>query len=222
MRVHIESLPQVVLGTANIDFKIGHRVKSVPRLHLEGDNIVYTSVTRPNLTVSNARAVFFHSFTAGLNLYERTQLEDDIVVFNPGNPQESSQWSKQVFYASAEAGFALFKARDQAASKLAYLSQPTMRRKHDDADGEVWLEIHVEFSAGPGQTVIGQRRRINKNTGDIELGQTFVQPLDVAMESYAQLGKAIDDVMNPQPDRTNVVDLASVAVKERPKVEADD
>lgn len=222
MRVHIESLPQVVIGATNLDFKIGHRVKSLPRLHLEGDTIVYESSDRPNLTISNARAVFFHSFTVGLNLYERTKLEDDIVVFDPSDPLQSSQWPKHIFYACAEAGFALFKARDAAASKLAYLPQPRTRRKHDDADGEVWLEIHVEFSAGPGETVIGQRRRINKNTGEIELGQTFVQPLGVALESYAQLGKAIDDVMNPQPDLTNVVDLTTAVAKERSTVKADD
>lgn len=222
MRVHIESLPQIVIGAGNLDFEIGQFVKSVPRVHLEGDNIVYQSAERPNLTVTNSRKVFFHSFTVGLNLYERTQLEDDIVIFNPSNPKESSQWPKQIFYACAEAGFALFKARDAAASKLSYLPQPMRRRRFDDADGEVWLEIYVEFSAGPGETVIGQRRRINKNTGEIELGQTFVQPLDVALESYAQLGKAIEDVMNPLPDRTNVVELPTAEPGERPAVKADD
>ncbi|MHA7899029.1 MAG: hypothetical protein ACX94B_04135 [Henriciella sp.] len=207
MRVHIADLPQVVIGADKLDFEIGHQVKSVPKLHLEGDDIVYTTMDRPNLIISNARAVFFHAFTIGLNLYESTGLDDDIVVFDPNNPKQSSQWPKQVFYTTAEAGFAMYKARDAAASKLTYLSQSGRRRKSDDAEGEVWLEIHVEFQAGPGQTIIGQRRRINKNTGEIELGQTFVQPIDVALESYAELGRAIDDVLNPKPDLTNVVEL---------------
>ena len=58
-RVHIKDLPQVVLGTNNLSFKIGHRVKSVPRLSLEDDNIIYDSIERPNLRISNSRAVFF-------------------------------------------------------------------------------------------------------------------------------------------------------------------
>lgn len=130
-----------------------------------------------------------------------------MIVFDPKNPQQSSQWPKQIFYTIAETGFALYKARDAAASKLTYLPQSAQRRRNDDAEGEVWLEIHVEFRAGPGQTVIGQRRRMNKNTGEIELGQTFVQPIEVALESYAELGRAIDDVLNPKPDMTNVLEL---------------
>lgn len=207
MRVHITDLPQVVIGTKNLDFNIAHRLAAVPKLHLEGDDIVYTSPERPNLLISNSRAVFFHAFTVGLNLYETTGLDDDVIVFDPQNPQQSSQWPKQIFYTIAETGFALYKARDAAASKLAYLPQSAQRRRRDDSDGEVWLEIHVEFRAGPGQTVIGQRRRINKNTGEIELGQTFVQPIQVALESYAELGRAIDDVLNPKPDMTNVLEL---------------
>ena len=207
MRTHITELPQVVIGTKNLDFKIGHRLSAVPKLHLEGDDIVYTSPERPNLLISNTRAVFFHAFTIGLNLYETPGLDDDVVVFDPQNPLRSSQWPKQIFYTIAETGFALYKARDAAASKLAYLPQSAQRRRRDDSDGEVWLEIHVEFRAGPGQTVIGQRRRINKNTGEIELGQTFVQPIQVALESYAELGRAIDDVLNPKADMTNVLEL---------------
>ncbi len=206
-RVHIKDLPQVVLGTKNLSFKIGHEVKSIPKLTLEDDNIIYESVERPNLLISNSRAVFFHSFTIGINLYESTGLDDDIVVFNPMNPLESSQWSKEIFYATAEHGFALYKAHDQQSTKLAYLRPAMARKKRDDAEGEVWLDIHVEFKAGPGQTVIGQRRRINKNTGEIEYGQTFVQSLDVALESYAELGKAIEDVLNPAPNLENVVDF---------------
>lgn len=209
MRVHIADLPQVVIGAKNLDFKIGHLVRSVPKLHLEGDDIVYETEDRPNLIISNSRSVFFHSFTVGLNLYENSGLDDDVIVFDPKNPQQSSQWPKQIFYAVAETGFALYKARDAAASKLAYFPRTAARRKHDDAEGEVWLEIHVEFKAGPGQTVIGQRRRVNKNTGAIELGQTFVQPIDVALESYAELGRAIDDVLNPKPDMSNVVELSA-------------
>ena len=206
-RVHIKDLPQVVLGTNNLSFKIGHRVKSVPRLSLEDDNIIYDSIDRPTLRISNSRAVFFHSFTIGINLYESTGLEDDIVVFNPMNPLESSQWSKDVFYATAEHGFALYKAKDQQATKLAHLRPAMSRKKLDDAEGEVWLDVHVEFRAGPGQTVIGQRRRINKNTGEIEYGQTFVQSLDVALESYAELGQAIEEVLNPASSLENVIDF---------------
>lgn len=207
MKVHISNLPQVVLGTKNLDFKIGHLVSSVPVLCLEDDNIVYQSRERPNLRVSNTRPVFFHSFTIGLNLYESSGIEDDIVVFNPLNPLESSRWSKQVFYATAELGFALYKAYDEQQNNLAYLSPPTCIRRSDDAEGEVWLEVHVEFRAGPGQTVIGQRRRINKNTGEIEYGQTFVQPIDVALESYAELGRAIEEALNPSPDKDKVIKL---------------
>jgi len=205
MQVHIEGLPQVVLGAHKLGFKIGHQVKAVPKLSLQDDKIIYESIDRPNLIISNTRAVFFHSFTIGINLYESTGLNDDIVVFNPLNTNESSQWSKEVFYATAEQGFALYKARDAETTNLTYYRPRTARRRQDDADGEVWLEIHVEFRAGPGQTVIGQRRRINKNTGEIELGQTFVQPIDVALESYAELGRAIEDVLNPEPDPENVV-----------------
>lgn len=207
MRVHIEGLPQVVLGANKLGFKIGHRVEAVPKLSLEDDKIVYESIERPNLIISVTRAVFFHAFTIGLNLYESTGLNEDIVVFNPLNPKESSQWTKEVFYATAEHGFALYKARDAEATNLTYFRPRSSRKRRDDADGEVWLEIHVEFRAGPGQTVIGQRRRINKNTGEIELGQTFVQPLDVALESYAELGRAIEDVLNPEPDPENVVTM---------------
>lgn len=207
MQVHIEGLPQVVLGANKLGFKIGHHVRAVPKLSLEDDRIIYESIDRPNLIISNTRAVFFHSFTIGINLYESTGLDDDIVVFNPLNPKESSQWSKEVFYATAEQGFALYKARDAQATNLSYYRPRTSRKRQDDADGEVWLEIHVEFRAGPGQTVIGQRRRINKNTGEIELGQTFVQPIDVALESYAELGRAIEEVLNPEPDPRNVVML---------------
>ena len=74
-----------------------------------------------------------------------------------------------------------------------------------DAEGEVWVDVHVEFRAGPGQTVIGQRRRINKNTGEIEYGQTFVQSLDVALESYAELGQAIEEVLTPATSLENVI-----------------
>ncbi len=207
MRVHIDSIPRVVLGTKHLDFEVSHIVKSIPRLVLEGDDIVYISSERPNLIISNARPVFFHAFTVGLNLYESTGLDSDIVVFNPENPQESSQWNKQIFYATAEQGFALYKARDEQISKLAYLQPKPYSKKRDDAEGEVWLEIHVEFRAGPGETVIGQRRRINKNTGEIELGQTFVQPIDVAIESYAELGRAIEEVLNPTPDPEKIVTL---------------
>jgi hypothetical protein len=207
MRVHIADLPQVVIGSQSLDFRIGHKLRMVPKLHLEGDDIVYTSPERPELIISNSRSVFFHAFTVGLNLYETTGLDDDVIVFDPKIPQQSSQWPKQIFYTIAETGFALYKARDAAASKLTYLPQSAQRRRNDDAEGEVWLEIHVEFRAGPGQTVIGQRRRINKNTGEIELGQTFVQPIEVALESYAELGRAIDDVLNPKPDMTNVLEL---------------
>ncbi|MEL6725226.1 MAG: hypothetical protein AAFP81_12715 [Pseudomonadota bacterium] len=210
MRVHITDLPQVVIGAKNLDFKIGHQVSYIPKLHLEGEDIVYTTLDRPNLIISNSRAVFFHSFTVGLNLYENSGLDDDVIVFDPKHPQQSSQWPKEIFYAVAEMGFALYKARDAAASKLAYLPQTARWRKRDDAEGEVWLEIHVEFKAGPGQTVIGQRRRVNKNTGEIELGQTFVQPIEVALESYAELGRAIDDVLNPKPDLSNVVELPTL------------
>lgn len=205
MRVHIKDPPQVVLGTKNLNFEIGHVVKSVPKLSLDGNDIVYNSAERPNLTLSNARAVFFHAFTIGLNLYETSGSSEDIVVFNPMNPQESSQWPKDIFYATAERGFALYKVRDAQASKLVHFRPRSSHKKRDDAEGEVWLEIHVEFRAGPGETVIGQRRRINKNTGEIELGQTFVQPLDVALESYAELGRAIEEVLNPEPDPTKVV-----------------
>ena len=142
-RVHIKDLPQVVLGTNNLSFKIGHRVKSVPRLSLEDDNIIYDSIERPNLRISNSRAVFFHSFTIGINLYESTGLEDDIVVFNPMNPLESSQWSKDVFYATAEHGFALYKAKDQQATKLAHLRPAMSRKKLDDAEGESHLQLSV-------------------------------------------------------------------------------
>lgn len=207
MRVHIRNLPQVVLGTQSLGFEIGHRVKSVPKLSLEGDDIVYDSIERPNLQISNSRAVFFHAFTLGLNLYETTGLEDDVIVYNPLDPRESSQWNKQVFYETANQGFALYKAHDEVASKLTYFRPRTGTRKRDDAEGEVWLEIHVEFRAGPGQTVIGQRRRINRNTGEIEYGQTFVQPIDVALDSYAELGRAIEDVLNPQPDPEKVVSI---------------
>jgi hypothetical protein len=207
MRVHISDLPQVVIGSHTLDFRIGHKLTMVPKIHLEGDDIVCTSPERPELIISNSRSVFFHAFTVGLNLYETTGLEDDVIVFDPNNPQQSSQWPKQIFYTIAETGFALFKARDAATSKLTYLPQSAQRRRRDDAEGEVWLEIHVEFRAGPGQTVIGQRRRINKNTGEIELGQTFVQPIEVALESYAELGRAIDDVLNPKPDMTNVLEM---------------
>ncbi len=205
MRVHIKDLPQVVLGTKHLNFEIGHVVKSVPKLSLDGNDIVYDSAERPNLTLSNARAVFFHAFTIGLNLYETSGSSEDIVVFNPMNPQESSQWPKDIFYATAEHGFALYKVRDAQASKLVHFRPRSSHKKRDDAEGEVWLEIHVEFRAGPGETVIGQRRRTNKNTGEIELGQTFVQPLDVALESYAELGRAIEEVLNPEPDPTKVV-----------------
>lgn len=207
MKVHISNLPQVVLGTKNLDFEIGHRVNSVPVLFLEDDNIVYQSRERPNLRVSNTRAVFFHSFTVGLNLYETTGMENDIVVFNPSNPLESSRWPKQIFYATAELGFALYKAQDEKKDNLAYLSPRTYVRRSDDAEGEVWLEVHVEFRAGPGQTIIGQRRRINKNTGEVEYGQTFVQPIDVALESYAELGRAIEESLNPSPDQNKVIKL---------------
>lgn len=207
MKVHISKLPQIVLGTDNLEFAIGHRVNSVPILYLEDDNIVYQSRERPNLCVSNTRAVFFHSFTVGLNLYETTGMENDIVVYDPMNPMESSSWPRQIFYATAELGFALYKAQDEKRDNLAYLSQPTHLRRSDDADGEVWLEVHVQFHAGPGQTVIGQRRRINKNTGEIEFGQTFVQPIDVALESYAELGRAIEEALNPSPDPGKVIKL---------------
>lgn len=209
MRVHIDTLPQVVLGTETLNFDIGHRVKSVPKLSLEDDDIVYHSTERPNLVISNSRAVFFHAFTLGLNLYETTGLEEDVVVYNPLNPHESSQWSKEIFYETADQGFALYKACDAKTSKLAFLRPVARRKKDDDEEGEVWLEIHVEFRAGPGETVIGQRRRINKNTGEIEYGQTFVQPIDVALDSYAELGRAIQDVLNPQPDPEKIVPLPS-------------
>lgn len=207
MRVHINEVPQVVIGTKGLDFEVGHRLTSVPRLQLEGDNIVFFSPDRPSLAISNARAVFWHVFTIGLNLYESTGLEDDIVIFNPTNPRESSQWPKQIFYATAEQGFALYKELDAAATNVAYFQPQSRMQKADETDGEVWLEIHVEFRAGPGQTVIGQRRRINKNTGEIEYGQTFVQPLDVAINSYEELGRAIEDILSPNPDRRNVVKL---------------
>ena len=207
MRVHISDIPQVVIGTKGLDFEVGHRVESVPRLHLEDDSIVYFSPERPDLSISNARSVFWHAFTVGLNLYESTGLEDDIVVFNPKNPRESSQWPKQIFYATAKKGFALYNELDAGISNVAYFQPQSRLQKADDADGEVWLEIHVEFRAGPGQTIIGQRRRINKNTGEIEYGQTFVHPLDVAINSYEELGRAIEDVLSPNPDRRNVVKL---------------
>ena len=207
MRVHISEVPQVVIGTKGLDFEIGHQVHSVPRLHLEGDTMVFFSPERPNLLISNTRSVFWHSFTVGLSLYESTGLEDDIIVFNPKNPLESSQWPKQIFYATAQQGLALYRDLDVQTSKIAYLQPQSRRQKVDDADGEVWLEIHVEFRAGPGQTVIGQRRRINKNTGEIEYGQTFVQPIDVAINSYEELGKAIEQALSPKQDRENVVDL---------------
>lgn len=207
MRVHISEVPQVVIGTKGLDFEVGHQVHSVPRLHLEGDTMVFFSPERPNLLISNTRSVFWHSFTVGLSLYESTGLEDDIIVFNPKNPLESSQWPKQIFYATAQQGLALYRDLDVQTSKIAYLQPQSRRQKVDDADGEVWLEIHVEFRAGPGQTVIGQRRRINKNTGEIEYGQTFVQPIDVAINSYEELGKAIEQALSPKQDRENVVDL---------------
>ena len=207
MRVHISEVPQVVIGTKGLDFEIGHQVHSVPRLHLEGDTMVFFSPERPNLLISNTRSVFWHSFTVGLSLYESTGLEDDIIVFNPKNPLESSQWPKQIFYATAQQGLALYRDLDVQTSKIAYLQPQSRRQKVDDADGEVWLEIHVEFRAGPGQTVIGQRRRINKNTGEIEYGQTFVQPIDVAINSYEELGKAIEQALSPKQDRENVGDL---------------
>ena len=209
MRVHIDNLPQVVLGTESLNFDVGHRVTSVPKLSLDDDHIVYHSAQRPNLVLSNSRAVFFHAFTIGLNLYESTGSQDDIVVYNPLKPLESSLWSKRVFYETAEQGFALYKARDAQTSKLAFLHPVSPHKKCDDAEGEVWLEIHVEFRAGPGDTVIGQRRRINKNTGEIEYGQTFVQPIDVALESYAELGRALEDVLNPQPDPEKIIPLPS-------------
>lgn len=207
MRVHINEVPQVVIGTKGLDFEVGHRLTSLPRLQLEDDNIVFFSPDRPSLAISNARAVFWHVFTIGLNLYESTGLEDDIVIFNPTNPRESSQWPKQIFYATAEQGFALYKELDAAATNVAYFQPQSRMQKADETEGEVWLEIHVEFRAGPGQTVIGQRRRINKNTGEIEYGQTFVQPLDVAINSYEELGRAIEDILSPNPDRRNVVKL---------------
>lgn len=208
MRVHINNLPRVVLDPNTLAFEIGHIVKSAPKLRLEDDVIVYETVERPNLVISNARPVFFHAFTTGLNLYETHGSEDDIVVYNPRDPKESSQWPKEVFYATATQGFALYKAYDDRTSNLTHFQPKPSYRKLDDAEGDVWLDIHVEFRAGPGETVIGQRRRINKNTGEIEYGQTFVQPLDVAMESYAQLGKAIETVLNPQPDPNRVVPLS--------------
>ena len=55
--------------------------------------------------------------------------------------------------------------------------------------------------------MIGQRRRINKNTGEIEYGQTFVQPIDVAINSYEELGKAIEDVLTPKANTSNVLEL---------------
>ena len=145
MRVHIDEVPQVVIGTKGLDFEIGHYVKSVPRLHLEDDHIVYYSLERPNLELSNARSVFWHAFTVGLNLYESTGLEDDIVIFNPKNPRESSQWPKQVFYATAEIGFALYSELDAKHSNVAYFQPQARTHKIDDADGEVWLEIHVSW-----------------------------------------------------------------------------
>lgn len=207
MRVHISNLPQVVLSTETLNFEIGHRVKSVPKLSLEDDDIVYDSQERPNLQISNSRTVFFHAFTLGLNLYETTGSDADIIVYNPLNPRESSRWSKQVFYETADQGFALYKAHDAMTSKLTYFRPNTRNKKRDDAEGEVWLEIHVEFRPGPGETVIGQRRRINKNTGEIEYGQTFVQPIDVALDSYAELGRAIEEVLNPQPDPEKIVSI---------------
>ncbi|MEO1552674.1 MAG: hypothetical protein AAFR82_01975 [Pseudomonadota bacterium] len=207
MRVHINHLPQVVLVTQIRGIEIGQRVKSVPKLSLEDDDIVYDSIERPNLQISNSRAVFFHAFTQGLNLYETTGSDEDIVIYNPLNPIESSQWKKQIFYATAEQGFALYKSRDALTSKLTYFRPYARAKKRDDSDGDVWLDIHVKFSAGPGQTVIGQRRRVNKNTGEIEYGQTFVQPLDVALDSYAELGRAIEEVLNPQPDPEKIVSL---------------
>lgn len=207
MRVHIDKLPRVALRAKPLGFEVGHRVAAVPFLSLDGSDIVYRQPERPNLVVSNTRKVFFHAFTKGLKLYEATGSHDDIIVYNPDNTLESSQWNKQIFYAVAHQGFALFKALDESSSSLKFLKTRPYVGKRDDTDGEVWLEIHVEFRAGPGQTVIGQRRRINKNTGEIELGQTFVQPIDVALESYAELGRAIEDVLNPTPDQTNVVKL---------------
>ena len=207
MRIHINDIPQVVIGTKNLDFKIGHKVESVPRLQIEGDCMVCFSKEHPDLAISNARSVFWHVFTVGLNLYESTGLEDDIVVFNPQNPRESSQWPKQVFYTTAKLGFALYDELDSQASNVAYFQPQGRLQRADETDGEVWLEVHVEFRAGPGQTIIGQRRRINKNTGEIEYGQTFVQPLDVAINSYEELGRAIEDVLSPNPDRRNVVNI---------------
>lgn len=207
MRIHVSDIPQVVIGTKGLDFKIGHKVESVPHLQIEGDCMVCISRERPDFATSNARSVFWHIFTVGLNLYESTGLDDDIVVFNPKNPRESSQWPKQVFYATAKLGFALYNKLDSQASKVTYFQPQSRLHKTDETDGEVWLEVHVEFRAGPGQTVIGQRRRINKNTGEIEYGQTFVQPLDVAINSYEELGRAIEDVLSPNPDRRNVVKL---------------
>ena len=209
MRVHIKGLPHVVMDPSPQAFDLGHIEKSVPKLRLEDDAIVYESIERPNLVISNARHVFFHAFTTGLNLYETYGSEDDIVVYNPHNPKESSQWSKDVFYATAAQGFALYKAYDERTSNLTYLQPKPTYRKLDDAEGDVWLDIHVEFRAGPGETVIGQRRRINRNTGEIEYGQTFVQPIDVAIESYAELGRAIETVLNPQPDPGTVVPIGA-------------
>ncbi|MEL6434887.1 MAG: hypothetical protein AAFQ28_13905 [Pseudomonadota bacterium] len=205
MRIHISEVPQVVIGTKGFDFKIGQKVSSVPRMHLEGGAIVFSSLAHPDLLIGNDRAVFWHIFTVGLNLYESTGLEDDIVIFNPKNPRESSQWPKQVFYETAKQGFALYNDLDAKASNVAYYQPPSRTHKIDDADGEVWLEIHVEFRAGPGQTVIGQRRRFNKNTGEVEYGQTFVQPIDVAINSYEELGKAIEQALSPKQDRKNVI-----------------
>lgn len=207
MRVHISEVPQVVIGTKGLDFEIGHEVQSVPRLHLEGDAIVFFSPERPDLLISNERSVFWHSFTIGLNLYESTGLDEDIIIFNPKNPRESSRWPREVFYATAQQGFSLYRELDVQASKVAYLQPQARTHKVDDADGEVWLEIHVEFRAGPGQTVIGQRRRFNKNTGEVEYGQTFVQPIDVAINSYEELGKAIEQALSPTEDRENVIEL---------------
>lgn len=207
MRVHIDKLPEVALRAETAGFDVGHRVASVPFLSLDGDDIVFRSPERPNLVISNSRKVFFHAFTKGLKLYEATCSDDDIIIYDPENTLESSQWNKQIFYAVAHQGFALFRTLDESSSTLKFLKTRPYVGKRDDTDGEVWLEIHVEFRAGPGQTVIGQRRRINKNTGEIELGQTFVQPIDVALESYAQLGRAIESVLNPTPDQTNVVKL---------------
>jgi len=205
MRIHVEDLPQIVLSTKPLDFEIGHKVQSVPKMYLEDDNIIYCSPDRPDLSISNTRAVFYHIIQTGLALYESTGLDCDIIIFDPKNPLESSRWDKQTFRTTAERGYALYEARDREASKLTYLFPETYRKKRDEAEGEVWLEIHVEFRAGPGETVIGQRRRINKNTGEIELGQTFVQPIDVALASYAELGRAIDEVLNPTPDPEKVV-----------------